>query len=202
MKPIKFIYFDIGGVLNDWSDYFKDATKKFNIPYDEFKKLWLKDDFADDMTRGKITPFDLWKEAIEKFNLINADDFNFLESWIGDHRPRKQVHELVYKLSKKYRIGLLSNLYKGMMPRLIEIGIVPDINYSSIVLSYETGFRKPEKEIYEIATKESGVKPEEILLIDDRKDILEVAKKIGWQTFWFDEEKIKKSVHELSRTLL
>jgi len=39
-------------------------------------------------------------------------------------------------------------------------------------------------------------------LIDDRKDILEVAKKIGWQTFWFDEEKIKKSVHELSRTLL
>src|SRR3989338_616860 len=149
MPKIKFIYFDIGGVLLDWYDSFKTATKEFNIPYDEFKKLWLRKDFVDDMTRGKIVPQDLWKEAIKKFNLKNVDAFDFLSSWVGDYRPRKDVHKAVYQFSKKYRIGLISNLYKGMLPKLLELRIVPDITYSSIILSCDTGFRKTEKEIYE-----------------------------------------------------
>ena len=41
MPKIKFIYFDIGGVLLDWYDSFKTATEEFNIPFKEFNKLWL-----------------------------------------------------------------------------------------------------------------------------------------------------------------
>jgi len=201
MPKIKFIYFDIGGVLTDWSGFFKTATKKFDIPYSEFKKLWLREDFVDDMTRGKIVPQDLWKEAIKKFNLKNAEAFDFLSSWVGDYRPKKDIHKLVYELSKKYEIGLISNLYKDMMPKLIKMGIVPDINYSSIILSCDTGFRKTEKEIYEIATKKSGVKPEEIFFIDDREDFIEVAKQVGWQTYFFNPNSIRNSIKKLTTIL-
>ena len=121
---------------------------------------------------------------------------------MSDYRPRKEIHKLAYELSKKYKIGLLSNIYNGMMPRLIELGIVANnIDYSSIILSYETGLRKPEKEIYEIAAKKAGIKPREILLIDDRKDFIEGAKTVGWQTFWFDEKDIKGSINRLKRFL-
>ena len=201
MPKIKFIYFDIGGVLLDWYDSFKTATKEFNIPYDEFKKLWLRKDFVDDMTRGKIVPQDLWKEAIKKFNLKNVDAFDFLSSWVGDYRPRKDVHKAVYQFSKKYRIGLISNLYKGMLPKLLELRIVPDITYSSIILSCDTGFRKTEKEIYEIATKKSGVKPREILFIDDREDFIEIAKQVGWQTYFFNPNSIRNSIKKLTTIL-
>ncbi|KKQ24227.1 MAG: Haloacid dehalogenase [Candidatus Roizmanbacteria bacterium GW2011_GWC2_37_13] len=201
MKKIKFIYFDIGGVMNDWSDSFRTVTSKFKINFEEFNKLW-SGKIWDDITRGKISPQDVWKLAIKKFGLKNADNYNFVESWMGDYRPRLEVHELARQLSKKYKIGLISNLYKGMMPRLIEKGMVTDIKYSVVVLSYEVGFRKPEREIYKLATNLVGVKEEEILLIDDRKDFIEGAKKSGWQTFWFGEKNVKESVFKLSKLLL
>lgn len=200
MKKIKFIYFDIGGVMNDWSDYFKSAAKKHGITVEDINSVWVELD--DDITHGKKGAQDYWKRVVEKFNLKSADDFDFLESWISDYRPRVKIHQLAEELSKKYKIGLLSNLYNGMFSRLLELGIVADINYSAIILSNEIGLRKPEKEIYEFATKKARVKPEEILLIDDRKDFVEGAKKFGWRTFWFDEKNVEKSVKKLRQLLL
>lgn len=202
MKKVKFIYFDIGGVMADTGDYFKGATTKYKIPLDEFIKFWEEDYNRDSLTLGKITPQEFWNKAIKKFRLKNAKNFNFVESWMSDYRPRKEIHKLAYNLSKKYKIGLLSNIYEGMMPRLIKLGKVADVKYSSIVLSNETGFRKPEKGIYELATKKAGNKPEEILLIDDRQNFIEGAENFGWQTIWFDEKNIEKSVNKLRIILL
>lgn len=199
MKKVKFIYFDIGGVLCDTDDYFKTATEKFNIPLEEFLKLWIE--LKDDLTKGKLSADDLWKSAIKRFNSKNAETYNFLESWMGDYQPRPEVHKLAWHVANKYKVGLISNLYKGMMPRLIELGVVPNINYSAKVLSYEVGFQKPEPEIYELATRLAGVVPEEIFLVDDRQDFLEGAKNYGWQTIWFDEKNINKSINEIEKLL-
>ena len=200
MKKVKFIYFDIGGVMADTTNYFKEATTKFGIPLNEFTKFW-QECFRDEMTRGKITPQEFWKKAIDKFKLNDAEDYNFVESWMNDYRPRKEIHSLAYDLSKKYKIGLLSNIYNGMMPRLIDLGIVANIKYSAIVLSNEIGLRKPEKEIYELATKLSRVNPDKILLIDDRQDFIEGAKAAGWQTIWFDVYNIDKSIKQIKELL-
>lgn len=202
MDKIKFIYFDIGGVMADTDDYFKGATKKFGINLDEFIKFWEGDNNRNKLTRGIITPQEFWKSAIKKFNLKETENFNFVESWMDDYKPIIEVHSLAQELSKKYKIGLISNLYKGMMPRLVELGKVADINYSAIILSYEVGLNKNSKEIFEFAAKKSGVKPEEILLIDDRKDFLENARSVDWQTFWFDESRVEESVKKLKNLLL
>ena len=60
MKKVKFIYFDIGGVMADTTNYFKEATTKFRIPMNKFTKFW-QEYFRDEMTRGKITPQEFWK---------------------------------------------------------------------------------------------------------------------------------------------
>ncbi|MBI5127681.1 HAD-IA family hydrolase [Candidatus Roizmanbacteria bacterium] len=200
MNKIKFIYFDIGGVMNDWSDYFKSAAKKHGITVEDINSVWGEMD--DDITRGKKGPKDYWQRVVKKFNLIDADDFDFLESWISDYRPRLEIHELARKVSKKYEIGLISNLYNGMFPRLLELGIVADLDYSVVILSNEIGLNKKDKEIFKIATKKAGVKPSEILLIDDRKDFLENAKSLGWHTFWLDGKDVKGSVKKLEKLLL
>lgn len=200
MNKIKFVYFDIGGVMNDWSDYFKSAAKKHNLTVEDINSVWVE--FDDDITLGKKGPKDYWLRVIEKFEIESDPGFDFLESWMGDYRPRKEIHQLAEDLSKKYKIGLISNLYNGMMPRLIELGIVADLDYTAIILSNETGMKKPQREIYEFATKKAGVKPEEIFFVDDRKDFIDGARKYGWQTFWFDDKNVEKSVQKIRKLLL
>lgn len=199
---IKFIYFDIGNVMADTDDYFKGVTSKFNIPLSEFTEFWNGGNGADEMTRGKITAKDFWRTAVTRFNMGDAFDFDFLESWLNDYKPILGTHKLAQKLMERYRVGLISNLYPGMIDKLIERGLVADLNYSAVVLSCETGFRKPEKEIYEIATKKAGTLPEEIFFIDDRSDFLEGARSYGWNTFRFNYKKIDDTIAGIEKILL
>ncbi|OGK17312.1 hypothetical protein A2774_03870 [Candidatus Roizmanbacteria bacterium RIFCSPHIGHO2_01_FULL_39_12c] len=199
MAEIKFIYFDVGGVLIDYKDAFKGATSKFNIPHSEFMDVWLNNE--DSVTRGKIHPQEFWHLVRKKLKIKEGADFDFLKSWIEDYRPIKTTHAIVKKFISKYKIGLLTNLYKGMTPLLREKNLIPDVAYSSIITSYETGLRKPEKEIYELATKKVNLKPEEIFFVDDQENFIEGAKKIGWNTFLFDSENVRNSTRKLKNLL-
>lgn len=200
MKEIKFIYFDVGNVLNDFSSSFDETTKKFNIPSESFSEFWGK--FDDDFTRGKITPDDFWKLAIKKFRLKNAEGFDFADSWANGYIKREKTHRLVQKIKNRYRVGLITNHYIRMLDLSFEKGIVPNIKYDSIVASYELGYRKPESEIYKIAEKRAGVNPENIFYIDDTPAFIEAAKKRGWQTKWFDTENVEKTISEIENILL
>ncbi len=201
MNKIKLIYFDIGNVTANTDNNFKGVTQKFNIDLKEFTLFWLGNDKADDMTKGKITTEEFWLTAIKKFNLKNAENFDFLESWLDDYIPILEVHQLARELSFNYPIGLISNLYPGMYPRLIEKGKVADMKYSAVTLSCDVGFRKPEKEIYELATQKARIKPEEIFFIDDKEEFIKGAKDYSWQTYKFDYKNINKSVDTLRNIL-
>lgn len=57
-------------------------------------------------------------------------------------------------------------------------------NFDFAVLSYEQGFAKPDPEIYDIALKKlgEGIKPAEIVFLDDKEECLVPARKIGIKT--------------------
>jgi putative hydrolase of the HAD superfamily len=200
MKGIKFVYFDIGGVLLDWRDYFKSAAKEFGIKVGDIIALW--DEIDDDLTRGKIGAEDYWKKIVDRYQLKNDEGYDLLTSWVGDYKPRREVHELVEELAKKYNLGIISNIYNGMFPKLLSMGKIPDIKWNSVILSNEIGYKKPEKEIFEIATKKADVKSNEVFFVDDRQDFLDGAKSYGWQGFRFDEKTVNESVDKLKQLLL
>lgn len=200
MAKIKFIYFDVGNVLNEYEGSFDETINKFNLASDDFMDFWFE--YEDDLTRGKITPEIFWQKAIKRFNLKNGDKYNFPDSWASGYTPQIKMHEFVKKIKGKYRIGLLTNHYIGMLDRSIKKGKVPDLNYEVKVTSYETGYRKPEKEIYKIATKKAGVLPQEILFIDDIEKFIIGAKDAGWNTFHFNMENIEETVLKLEKLLL
>lgn len=200
MKKPKFVYFDIGGVFIDYKDSFNNATEKFGIPKDIFNSVWIK--HADQVTRGKVTPQEFWHISLQELGIKKGKNFDFLKSWIEGYKPINKTHELAKKVSKKYPIGILSNLYAGMMPVLLSKKLVPNLKYSAMVISAEVGLKKPELEIYKLATKKSGVLAEEILFIDDREDFVDGARKSGWQTFRFNEETPEIAIKELEKILL
>lgn len=188
---IKFVYFDIGGVLNKYKMVFTDAPLKFGIDREEFGKVF--DDNDDDITRGKIDVNGFWNLCVQKFNIKNGENFDMAESWANDFEINKPNYDLVIEVKKKYKVGLLSNHYKGVFKAVSKRYLIPRINYDQVILSCECGLRKPEREIYLLAQQKAGCKPEEIFYIDDNKSYISVAKSFGWQTFWYDSANYQKS---------
>jgi len=199
MDSIKFIYFDIGGVLVDWTRAFTGAANKFNLNSEDIGIVF--DQNHDDITKGLISAKDLWKECIQKYNLKNASDFNFLESWVSDYRPIKQAHKFLEKLKPRYKVGLLSNIYKDMLPLLLETRVIPNIHYDQLVLSCDVGMMKPNLSIYKLSQNKANLNAQNILFVDDREDFLLEPKKMNWHTFLYDPKNPDKSTKELTKYL-
>jgi epoxide hydrolase-like predicted phosphatase len=67
------------------------------------------------------------------------------------------------------------------------------------VFSCIEGIRKPEKGIYEITLIRLGVKPKEAIFIDDKRDNVNGAEKIGINTILFESpEQLKKELSSFS----
>jgi len=194
-----FIYFDVGSVLVDWSNAFETSASRFNLTVDDIFKVFNEND--EQITKGFITPQQLWEKCIKKYNIPDARNYDFLESWVSDYKPIQEMHNLVHKIKSNYRIGLLSNIYKGMLPLLLKKRVVPAIHYQEIVFSCDVSMRKPEADIYNLAQKKAKIEPDNILLVDDREDYLEGAKKASWYTFLFDNKKRVQSTKELEKYL-
>ena len=62
-------------------------------------------------------------------------------------------------------------------------GVLP---FPEAVLSYQTGFVKPEPEIYHHAIREHGLVPEETLYIDDLPQNIATGRDLGFRTWQYD----------------
>ncbi len=191
----KLVLFDIGDVLIDYSKSFETASKEQGVSREYFDNGFDKYDI--DITRGHITPNDLYARVIEENKLDIDPQYDFLQSWIRDYQSIEPTYKFLKEISDSYKIGLLSNIYKGITPNLILCELIPDIEYSFKFLSCEIGYIKPEKEIYEEVEKVTSLRGSEIFFLDDRESFLEVPKKMGWGTFQFEKENREGSIEKL-----
>ena len=88
-----------------------------------------------------------------------------------------------------------------MLSRLMQKGLVPSIKYSVIIDSSEVHMKKPDAEIYELAQKRANVAPIEILLVDDREDIIKVASNFGWQAIQFQTNNPSASIKAIKKMI-
>ena len=199
MNNIRFIYFDVGGVLVDWSRAFETASAKFNLKVGDIGEVF--DENHELITKGFLSPKQLWEKCIKRYSIKNTGDYNFLGSWVSDYQPIQEMHELIIKIKPRYSIGLLSNIYKGMLPLLLKKEIIQNIHYEQIIFSCDVGMMKPNPDIYALAQKKAKVDSNDILLVDDRDNYLEGAKKAQWNTFLFNNKQRDHSAKELEEYL-
>jgi putative hydrolase of the HAD superfamily len=58
-----------------------------------------------------------------------------------------------------------------------------------LYFSYEVGLRKPNLEIFNLILNENTLNPDETLFIDDSKQHVEAAKRLGIKAYWLDVKK-------------
>lgn len=197
-KP-KIILFDIGGVLIEYGNVFKNVATEQNFDHKLIDATF--DKYDDEITLGKITPQELYLKCLDE-NSIKADrDYNFIDGWVRDYEIIKPTHELVHQLSHKYKIGLFSNIYKAMVPEMIKRDVLPKIDYYKTFLSCEMGLQKPDLKAYRFITDSLGFEPQQILFVDDKAENLVPASQLGWKTFEFNRHDPEVSVVELNKIL-
>jgi putative hydrolase of the HAD superfamily len=191
------IVFDWGGVLIDrptpgllhfFSEYFHISEERFNNahkPYnDAFQKgilsealYWEK--MCTDLGVTKPNESSLWKHAFKTVYKEKHEVFNIV----------KMLH------SNGYQTAFLSNTE---LPA-VEFFHEQQYDFFNVkIFSCEEGYRKPEKEIYEILLMKLRSKPEETVFIDDRIDNIKGAQLLGIQTILFEDvTQLKDHLEEL-----
>lgn len=180
---ISFVYFDINGCLvRFFHRAFTKIAEDTGAPSDVVESAFWH--YNDAVCRGDM--------SLEGFDNILAktfevESFDWAAYYLDAVDSISETAELLNWVAEHYKVGLLSNIMPGFIESMIEKGLLPNINYDSIVDSSVVGAIKPEPKIYEIATKQANTPPNEILLIDDSRTNLMAAEKFDWRVVWFDD---------------
>jgi HAD superfamily hydrolase (TIGR01509 family) len=87
---------------------------------------------------------------------------------------------LVRSLRADYKVGMLSNVGRGVIDRLFSPTELEGL-FDVVILSNEVGMVKPNADIYELTARRLGVTPEQCLMIDDAPVNVVGAKGAGMQ---------------------
>lgn len=194
---IKFVYFDLNGVLvRFFYRAFTQIAHDAKTSADTVETLFWRHN--DDVCRGKM--------SIEAFNKLletelNLKGFDWNKYYLKSVEATPNIKALVEWTAGNYEVGILTNSMGGVLQSLVAKGLVPKVEYKAIIDSSEVGAIKPEAKIYEIAQKAAGVKPEEILLIDDGRTNLVAADKLGWRVLWFDDYQPEEGIRRAKESL-
>lgn len=179
---IKFVYFDVGGTVEkDFS-----ATNKWSELLNEFQfteETWQK-------YYGKID-----------IGIISPDSpipyKKLLAGFINRFEKNESIWPVITEAKKHFRIGLLTNMYPEMLTGIFEKGLMPPIDWEIVIDSTVEGCAKPGVEIYQLAQDRTGVKPNEILFVENSEKNLTAPRDLGWQTFYYDSHDYEKSSKDL-----
>jgi len=189
MNNIRAIIFDLGAVL---------LNINYNKTIEEFKKLGVKNSSSfyskkkqtnlfNLLETGKISAEDFTTEV--KKECKYGSDNQIVSAWNAMllDLPKHRV-SLLKDLNKKYDIYLLSNTnfihiseFKNIMG--YEKYEVFYKLFKKVYYSHEIGFRKPNKEAFQLILDENNLKANEVLFIDDSPQHIEGAKNLGIKTY-------------------
>jgi putative hydrolase of the HAD superfamily len=193
---IKTIIFDLGRVLVGF-DHSLAAQKFSEYSHYNVSEIYQKifdSEVVSQYERGKIKTKVFYRKMKRMFK-FELGLGKFLRIWNEIFFPHPEVEKMVAKLKKRFRLLLLSNINSAHY-NYIKKNFKIIRKFDRIILSYRIGARKPETIVYERAISASLCRPEEILYIDDRRDLVEAARKLGIHSICF------RGIRQLKNELL
>lgn len=179
---IKTIIFDYAGVLTATKNKYNFALqnhKRFNVELTELLDIFYKE--WDLAATGQISEKEYWKEIGSKLN-INPNEIRDL---IYAAFPiEERVVRIIDQIKGRYTLVMVSNQLEDWLEKVIDDNDFRS-KFNYFANSYQIGISKPDKRIFEAALSKSASKPDESLFIDDSKENIESAKKMGMQVIQF-----------------
>lgn len=195
---IKTIIFDNNGVLtySDKEKTINNFATYFKVENSLVRKVF--DDFAKPLDDGTISSYDFYNKIADYFKL-NFDHKTLTEVHINSYQPKKGMRDLLKNLKKDYDIALLTNFGDAFDEANKKVWHYDSLfDNDKIFVSCKMKMKKPEKEIYQTCLDSLGLKPEEVLFVDDRELNLKAPQDMGMNVILFtDIEQLKKDLSKI-----
>ena len=198
-------------ILFDWGNIVESHITGYNC-YDAFNDLFKECGYnGDEEVFNLLGKYKLGiiksSNDFEKVYAKIAKDFGFTKPYFEFVEAYKKIFSKIdyYKDVAQYEVSLKDKCYIGILSNLTVFDkerLDKQVNlslYDYVFLSFEMGLKKPDIEIFEYVQKQLPFEPNNILFIDDRQDNVEMASKIGWNTFQatgLELDKIKQKCEE------
>lgn len=194
---VSFVYFDINGCLvHFYHQAFTKIAIDCDLPSDVVETAFWH--YNDKICRGDMT-MEAFNKAVGERLFLPA--FEWSTYYLDAVKAVPHMDELLKWADKYYGVGLLTNIMPGLIDKLRERGLIPNIAYDSIIDSSKVNLLKPERKIYELAIEGASCAPNEILFVDDSRANLMAAEKFGWHVLWFDDLHPYESVAHIKEAL-
>jgi len=187
-NEIKAIVFDIGSVVTktDFNGFNRKLTKlakDYKINSDKFHKLQGK--YSKKSMIGKLSDNEFKGKILNELDVKNKREFikkwdNFLDLSM---KLDKKVYSLISKLKRNYIIVSFSNVTPMFHKMRVRKRVYRHFKYN--LLSHQIGLQKPSLKFYKLLINKAKVKPREIVFIDDNKENLIPAVKLGMKTILY-----------------
>ncbi|MFD2332899.1 HAD family hydrolase [Cohnella sp. GCM10020058] len=193
MKSVQAVLFDLDNTLLDRTRTFQNFTSSFVDTY--FTHAQHKESIATriiDLDQdGYKDKHLLFAELLEELPWLTKPELNELMDYYNVHYVKnallmEHAAEIMSYVRQKYKLGLITNgrttIQYGKIDRL-EIRNLFDF----ILVSEEAGVKKPDNQIFKMASDKLGISPEQCLYIGDHpKNDIEGAGLAGMKTIWFE----------------
>ncbi|MBK1881688.1 HAD family phosphatase [Luteolibacter pohnpeiensis] len=177
--------FDIGRVLLDFD--FESSLSKLLPPgvQNPGEKLGVLLERKDEFETGKIGADAYIDWALDILE-SEATPEQFRDSWRGIFTPNEPMWAVARSLAADgHRLILFSNINAIHHPWILSH--YPDFQvFSGAIFSHETGFIKPQPEIYHHAIQKYDLDPSRTIYMDDMPANAEAGRKFGFRTWQYD----------------
>jgi FMN phosphatase YigB (HAD superfamily) len=194
---IRFVYFDVNGCLvRFFHRAFTNIANDTGASTDVIETCFWH--YNDAVCRGELTTEEFSQLLAER---IGQAELDWPKYYLDAVDPIPEMHAVIAWVAENYHLGLLTNIMPGLLDALRQRGLVPQVNYDTIIDSSAVGAIKPEPKIYELAQERAHVEPHEILLVDDSRTNLMAAERMGWHVLWFDDFHPEESIARIKASL-
>lgn len=191
---IKCFIFDIAGVLFEerFLKVISEHEKKYKLKQGALYHIIHDLVPWKDYTLGEVSEKDYWFEA-NKY-LPELDTNALSRDIVRSFKIRPELFKFIKSLKGKFRFCLVSNTPREWLEAIDQkYHFLPFFEVKSV--SGLTGIRKPDKKAYQIVLRETGLKADECLVIDDSSEKIKTPKEMGFHVLRYTAF---KSFHELA----
>lgn len=181
----RLILFDLGNVLVrfDHAIIARKLSKLSRKPIFSIVAQFIRSGMGELYDEGRITTADFIRSVLRDLDLKMTDE-EFKSCWNEIFSENPGMDELVGKLKSRYPVFLISDTNPMHFDFVRErFPILRHID--QFVLSYQVGARKPHPKMFEEALRRAGCSAEETFFTDDRKEIVDAARRMGFRTHCF-----------------
>lgn len=184
---VKNIVFDIGNVLATFKpkdflmDIFKDAKLADQFFEVFFTKLWHEYD------QGLYTKEQMIQKGLQKMPDQKEKIKNMMDVWTSYVVGIQKNIDLIHIYQKKgYKVYILSNIPEDSYIYLKEhYNFINQVDGG--IYSYQHKLIKPDVKIFEVLLDQYDLKANECIFIDDKKENIRAAERLGFYTIWLKD---------------